>query len=397
MTVHAPSSRDSIRLVAQREFTTRVQTKAFLISVGVILALIVGGTVAGSIIANKDDSTTVAVVGEGSQLSSALTAAARTLDESLEISSADETQARTDVRDGEIDVALIMESDGTFTAVSEKDISRETRAVIETATQRVGLARALAAQDVDADQFADDISGASVTVDVLNPSDPDKEQRMALAYVAVFLLFFAVYMYGLYVAMGVIEEKASRVVELLLSTIRPLDLLIGKVIGIGAVGLVQIVLFGGVGLAAGLATGLITVAGTAVTLLGFVVIWYILGFTFFAMLYAALGSLVSRQEDVNSTTMPLSILAFATFFVAQSALSNADAGWIRILAWIPPFSSTVMPMRIAAGVTSPLEMIATIIIMLIAIVGVAVFAARVYENSVLNTGGKQSLKSALNR
>ena len=101
-------------------------------------------------------------------------------------------------------------------------------------------------------------------------------------------------------------------------------------------------------------------AGTAVTLLAFVVIWYILGFAFFAMLYAAFGSLVSRQEDVNSATMPLSILAFASFFTAQSALSDPDATWIRILAWIPPFSSMIMPMRIAAGVTSPFEMVATV-------------------------------------
>ena len=90
-------------------------------------------------------------------------------------------------------------------------------------------------------------------------------------------------------------------------------------------------------------------------------------------------------------------LPFATFFVAQSALSDPDVGWIRTLAWIPPFSSTVMPLRIAAGVTSPLEMIATIVIMLVAIAVAAVFAARIYENSVLNTGGRQTLKSALNR
>ena len=397
MSTRAPSSRDSIRLVAQREFTTRVHTKAFLISVAAILALIVGGTIVASIVANDDDPTTVAVAGESDQLSSALTTSAKTLDEPLELSSAAETQARADVRDGEVDVAVISEADGTFTVVSEKDLSGDIRAVVETAVQRVGLDRALAAQDVDPEKFADDIAGASIAVDVLDPSDPDKGQRVVLAYIAVFLLFFAVYMYGLYVAMGVVEEKASRVVELLLSTIKPLDLLVGKVLGIGAVGLLQIVLFGATGLVAGIATGLITVAGTAVTLLCFVVIWYILGFTFFAMLYAAFGSLVSRQEDVNSSTMPLSILAFATFFVAQSALSDPDVGWIRTLAWIPPFSSTVMPLRIAAGVTSPLEMIATIVIMLVAIAVAAVFAARIYENSVLNTGGRQTLKSALNR
>ncbi|MEO6605812.1 MAG: ABC transporter permease [Aeromicrobium sp.] len=398
MTDTSPSSRTTVRLVAQREFTTRVQTKAFVISVSVMLAIILGGTTVASILANKDDATTLAVTGQTEQLSSALTQSAKTLNKSVDISSvADEEKARAAVRDGGTDVAVIGESDGTFTVVTEKDLGDDLQAVVETAAQRVGLDRALAAQDVDSDQFSSDIAGASVKVDVLDPADPDKGERLVLAYIAVLLLFFTVYLYGLYVAMGVVEEKSSRVVELLLSTIKPLDLLIGKVIGIGAVGLVQVIAFGGVGLLAGLATGLITVTGTAVALLGFVVIWYVLGFTFFAMLYAAFGSLVSRQEDVNAATTPLNVLAFATFFAAQSALSDPSAGWISTLAWIPPFSATVMPMRVAAGIATPLQMVATIVIMLIAIAVAAVFAARVYENSVLNTGGRQTLKSALNR
>ena len=398
MTDTSPSSRTSVRLVAQREFTTRVQTKAFVISVAVMLAIIIIGTVVGSIISNNDDATKIAVTGSADQVSSALAESSKRLNTSVDVSSvADEAQARTAVRDGDTDVAFIAEDDGTFTVVTEKDLDGDVEAVVETAAQSVGLDRALAAQDIDADQFSSDIAGASVKIDVLEPADPDKGQRLVLAYIAVLLLFFSVYLYGLYVAMGVVEEKSSRVVELLLSTIKPLDLLIGKVIGIGAVGLVQVVAFGGVGLAAGLATGLITVTGTAFALLGFVVVWYVLGYTFFAMLYAAFGSLVSRQEDVNAATTPLNVLAFATFFAAQSALSDPSAGWISTLAWIPPFSATVMPMRVAAGVASPLEMVATIVIMLVAIAIAAVFAARVYENSVLNTGGRQSLKSALNR
>ncbi len=393
----APTSRHAIALVAHREFSTRVQTKAFVISVSVILAVILAGTVVGSIIASKEDSTKVAVAGGAEQLPTALTAAGDKFNKSITISSTTAAAARAGVEDGTTDLAVIAETDGSFTVVTEKDLGGEMQAVVDLAAQQIGLDRALAAQNVDASQFATDSAGASIAVDVLDPSDPDKNERLALAYIAVLLLFFTVYLYGLYVAMGVVEEKSSRVVELLLSTIKPLHLLLGKVIGIGAVGLIQVVLFGGVGVAAGLATDLITVTGTAFTLLGFVVVWYVLGFAFFALLYAALGSLVSRQEDVNAATMPLSLAAFAMFFAAQSALSDPSATWINTLAWIPPFSSTIMPMRVAAGVTNPFEMVATIVIMLATIAGAAVFAARVYENSVLNTGGRQSLKSALNR
>ncbi len=393
----APKSGRVIALVAHREFTTRVQTKAFVISVSVILAVILVGTVVGSVIAAKEDTTTIAVAGGAEQLPSALTAAGDKLTKPITISSVTASEAREGVEDGIADLAVIAETDGSFTVVTEKDLGQDMRAVVDMATGQIGLDRALAAQGVDPGQFASDTAGASVAVDVLDPSGPDNNERLALAYVAVLLLFFTVYLYGLYVAMGVVEEKSSRVVELLLSTIKPLHLLLGKVAGIGAVGLIQVVLFGGVGVVAGVATGLITVTGTAFALLGFVVVWYVLGFVLFALLYAALGSLVSRQEDVNAATMPLSLMAFAMFFAAQAALSDPSATWISVLGWIPPFSATIMPMRVAAGVTNPFEAVATIVIMVAAIAAAAVFAARVYENSVLNTGGRQTLRSALNR
>ena len=176
-----------------------------------------------------------------------------------------------------------------------------------------------------------------------------------------------------------------------------MHLLIGKVLGIGAVGLVQVVLFGGAALATGILTNLVTVRGTAIALFGAVAVWYVLGFAFFAVLYAAFGALVSRQEDVNSATMPLTILSFATYFAAQSALPNPDATWAAVLAWIPPFSSTLMPLRIAADVASPVQIIGTIVMMLALTAVAALLAARIYEHSVLTTGSKQSWKTVLSK
>jgi len=187
------------------------------------------------------------------------------------------------------------------------------------------------------------------------------------------------------------------VVELLLSTIKPLHLLAGKVLGIGAVGLAQLVLFGGVGLGMSIATGLITISGTAAMLFVSVLVWYILGFTFFALLYAAAGSLVSRQEDVNSATGPLSVVAFAAFFVAQFSLKEPDNAFASVLSWVPPFSATLMPLRVAQGVATPLQVVVTIVLMVLASVVAALVASRIYRNSVLNTGRKQSWRQALSR
>lgn len=393
-----PSSPRVIGLVAKREFTTRLLTRAYLISTAVILVVVVLGQVIFSVVSGGDDPAKVVVTGQSVGLSKALLQAGEDLDEPVDVIRLD-SRATADrkLKSGDVDLLVYATDDTSFTVRSRDDIDGALAAVVNAATHQLVLDRALTSRGVDPDALAADVAKASVHVDVLEPSGPDKAERMVLAYVAVFLLFFSVYLYGIYVAMGVVEEKSSRVVELLLSTIRPLDLLVGKVLGIGAVGLVQLVLVGGTALVTALATGLVTVGGTAVAVYVFSVIWYVLGFVFFAVLYAALGSLVSRQEDVNAATMPLNLLAFAMFFVAQSALSDPEAPWIEVLSWIPPFSSTLMPMRIAAGVTEPVQIAGTIVIMGVATAVAAVFAARIYHDSVLNTGGRRSLRQALGR
>ena len=118
---------------------------------------------------------------------------------------------------------------------------------------------------------------------------------------------------------------------------------------------------------------------------------------FFAMLYAAMVSLVSRQEDVNSATMPLNILAFSSFFAAQFSLNDPDSTWVGVLAWIPPFSSMLMPMRIAADLAGPAQLVITVVTMLVVTAVVALVAARIYERSVLHTGARQSLRRVLTR
>lgn len=391
------SSVTTIGLVARREFATRVVSRTFLISTAITLVLLIGGQIIFSVVTGGDDRMKVAVVGGQPQLSTAIETSGTALGTPIDVTTADEEeQARTRLIAGDLDAILVVTSAANRVIV-ESEPDPALRAVLDAATQNFALQSALAAQNVDPNLLTDAAKSAALGIDAINPADPDKDQRRALAYVAVLLLFFTVYLYGLYVAMGVVEEKSSRVVELLLSTIKPLHLLIGKVLGIGAVGLVQVALFGGAALATGVLTNLVTVQATAIALFGAVVVWYILGFAFFAVLYAAFGALVSRQEDVNSATMPLTILSFATYFAAQSALSNPDATWATVLAWIPPFSATLMPLRIAADVASPLQIVGTIVMML-ALTGVAaVLAARIYERSVLTTGSKQSWKSVLSK
>ncbi|AII06049.1 MULTISPECIES: ABC transporter permease [Rhodococcus] len=388
----------AIGLVARREFLTQVAKKSFVISNVIILLAIVGGIVAYSLFSGGDDErATVGLVGDQS-LAPALVATGDAVGTPVDVvPAADEQAARDEVGSGDLDVALIPGTDGSVTAVTESEIGSGLRTVIDAAVVQQAQAGALAAQGVDPAQLAEATGRAVVTVDALDPPDPEKGQRVALSIAVVVLLYMQIMMFGMYVAMGVVEEKSSRVVELLLSTLRPLQLLWGKVIGIGAVGLVQLTAYGVVGVAAGLATGVLTVTGTAIGVLAGTLGWFVLGFAFFAVLYAAAGSMVSRQEDVNATASPLMVLIVIMFFSAFSSVSNPDGTLSNVLSWIPPFSAILMPLRIAAGVASPVQVVVTVALMLAVTAALSVLAAKIYQRSILRIGKVVSWREALGR
>lgn len=380
--------------VARREYLARVGTKAFLLATLITLVVIVGGLVLYS--ATSDDTTerdAVGVVGSA-QLATALTDAGTALDRPLDVRElGDEQEARSQVTDGTLSAALVP---GVI-VLTESDLDPGLAAAVNAAVSQGALDRALSERGVDAAGVASDLSAATVTVEAIDPPDPAEGQRTALAFASIFLLFFTVFTYGLYVATGVVEEKASRVVELLLSTITPLQLLAGKVIGIGGVGLTQVVVIGGAGLAAGTATGVITIGTTAIGLFATVLVFYVLGFAFFALLYAAAGSLVSRQEDINSVATPLNLLAFGGYLVAQFALTDPSGTAARVLAVVPPFSAYLIPLRVAQNQGGVLEVGLAVALLLVACVVAALVAARIYQRSVLHTGSKQSWRTALRR
>ncbi|GAB2666016.1 ABC transporter permease [Prescottella soli] len=389
----------AIALVARREFLTQVRKKSFLVSNVIVLIAIVGAIVAASIFSGSDDESRskIGLVGDQT-LSAALVATGDAAGNPVEVTEVgDEQTARTQVESGDLDVAVVPGSGGSVTAITKSEIDTSLRIVLDGAVAAQAQNAALASQGVDAAQLADATSSAVVTVDAIDPPDPERGQRIALSMAVVVLLYMQILVFGMYVAMGVVEEKSSRVVELLLSTLRPLQLLWGKVIGIGAVGLAQLAAYGVVGVGAGVATGVLTLGGTAWGTLVGTLGWFVLGFAFFAVLYAATGSMVSRQEDVNSTAMPLTILVMAMFFSAFSAVQDPGGSLSNVLSWIPPFSAILMPLRIAAGVASATQIVGTIVLMLVVTVAMSALAARIYQRSILRMGKTVSWREALSR
>ena len=217
-------------------------------------------------------------------------------------------------------------------------------------------------------------SGGVERIDVVGPRGADWAsglQRLGLAIVTSVLLFMSLIGYGTAVAQGVVEEKSSRVVELLLATIRPIHLLTGKVLGLGAVGLAQLVTLGAVGLAGATASGLLTAPSAAASALVAAAIWYLLGFFLYASVYAAAGSMVSRQEELQSLVTPIMFPLFLPFLFAVSVLPGDPRNTVgTVLSFVQFFAPTLMPARAALGVAPWWQVGIAVVLTLATIVGV---------------------------
>ncbi|OLL72556.1 putative ABC transporter, permease component [Pseudonocardia sp. Ae168_Ps1] len=391
-----PASR-AVALVARREFRAQVVKKSFVISNVIVLLVIAGGIVAFAVFGGSgDDRPAVGVAGPPA-LAATVTAAGDRLGLPVDVRPVGSADAGRDaVLAGDLDVAVVPAADGAVAIVTE-EVPGPVRAVLDAALQQQARDTALTGLGVDPAELDRSTAPAVLTVDAADPPDPEAGQRTALSFVALFLLFGQILGFGTYVAMGVVEEKSSRVVELLLSTIKPLHLLWGKIVGIGAVGLLQLALYGVVGLTAGLATGVLTLTATAVGVFASVLGWFVLGFAFYSVLYAAAGSMVSRQEDINTTTGPLMLSLFLLYGAAFYHVSSPDDTLVTVLSWIPPFSAILMPLRIADGSATVVQIVATVLLMLAAVAALAWASARIYHRSVLRIGAAVPWREALGR
>ena len=230
--------------------------------------------------------------------------------------------------------------------------------------------------------------------------------RGFLGVVFVVLLFITVVIYGMWVATGVASEKSSRVMELMVSAASPRQLLTGKVVGIGAAGLTQY-------LAIAIPTLLVVafqdriasvllgpggMSGTAIVglspgLLVAYAIFFLLGFTLFALIYAAMGSFVSRPDDLQTLSLPLSLLATAGYLTAVIALGGAQSAWVTIASFVPPFSPFVMLARLMVSAVAPAEVVLSIGILVATIALVAVVAGRMYAAGVLLYGQRPGFRA----
>jgi ABC-2 type transport system permease protein len=387
----------AVSLVAGREITTRLRSKAYLISTAALILVLIGFTVVMKLIGGSGSDATVGFTAPNAALAAPLQVSAKAVGENVATQQvADEARGRDEVRDGSLDALLV--GDGTqVQVVVKKDLDSNLRNALTVLASRLALDQQITGLGGDPARVQAAVANASVGVQPLEEPHEYNGQQLALGIIAGVLIYLSLMINGQSVAQGVVEEKTSRVVELLLATIRPWQLMAGKVLGIGTVGLLQILAIAVAGLISGLATGVLTISVSAATgTVVWLIVWYLLGFLMYSIVFAGLGALVSRQEDVNGAVTPALMFVVAGYVTGVSVLpSNPGSGLAEVLSIIPVFAPTLMPMRLAMGGVPAWEA-GVSVLLVVALIPVLIWlSGRIYRNAVLRTGAKVKLREAL--
>jgi ABC-2 type transport system permease protein len=383
----------TIWLVARRELRERIASRAFQVSTAFTVLLVLGLLLAPTIFGLDDPASyTVGTFGETPPgIDAAIVTGAPDDETTVTLQPFDsEAALRTAVENGDVDIGVVdgdtlLEGPATSTQLRSLTLAAVATAGIETRAADLGL---------DAADLAA-LAGEAIEVEDLgaDQDDGDEESQAIVAFVGTVLLFISIVTYGQWILIGVVEEKSSRVVEVVLGAVRPRHLLAGKVLGIGVLGLAQLVVIGGLGLIILRTTETFDVPDIGPSILAIVIGWFLLGFTFYATGFAVAGSLVSRQEEAQNASFPLTIVLLIGYFVSTSALEG-DNPVVRVFSIVPPFSPMAMPLRQAVGDALAWEVLVSVALMIAAIVIMLRIGGRTYAGGLLKSGGKVSLRDA---
>jgi ABC-2 type transport system permease protein len=235
------------------------------------------------------------------------------------------------------------------------------------------------------------LEAADITVQATHPTD---DGATAVGFIAVVLLFTVITIYGQWVLLGVLEEKSNRIVELLLSSTSVRSLLTGKIIGIGLLGLLQLAVLLLLGLGAAALAGTVDLPASTYPTAAWSVVWFILGFGFYAALFAAAGSLIARTEDAQAAATPVAMIGLVAYLVSFAViLPSPDSLTSRLLSLIPPIAPIAYPARLGQGVPAG-ELLLGVAVTVIGTVLVIRIAARIYAGGLLSSGGRVKLRQA---
>lgn len=386
--------------VALRELRERGRSKAFIISSAVTLLLVLGLIFVPRMFSGGTDEYTVGLLGEGNEpIVAAAVGLAIADDEPAEpptteidtVLFASRGEALAALESGELDAVLVDGSEVVVRSVGWGG-SRLLRLLGQGAAA-VALERLIAEEGEAVADIIAVLTSEPLTTTTLSGGEAVDSSRYAIAYAGLLFLYIAILFYGTWMLTGVTEEKSTRVVEVLLSSLRPWQLLGGKILGIGLLGLAQfastvLVAF------AGLSASGIEIPDLDPMSVINLILWFIIGFTIYALLFGAAGSLASRVEDANNAALPMSMIAVVGLFISFAALDSPAGMAARIGTLVPITAPFVVPVRVSLEAIAWWEFALALALCLAAIVGLVWAGGRIYAGGVLRYGGKVRFRDA---
>lgn len=377
----------TVRLVAAREITTRVRERSFLISIALTLLLIGAVTVVPAWLSADEPP----VIGYTDRAGEALArdAARVPAEEVPRVVPLSPQAVESALEDGRVDVVVSKAG-----ARAQKAPPAPALSALQQAHRQRGVAAAVDRSGLSAAQAQSMLSPPALAVNVREPVDADSESRAGVAFITALILYMQLLTYGFFVASGVVEEKSSRVIELMLAAVRPRDLMAGKLLGIGVLGLGQMTVIAAAGLLGAQATGALTIDSDLVSVAALAAVWFVLGYAFYAALFACAGALVPRQEELQAVTTPLVLVIVICAMVSFSLLQDPASALARWGSLLPPMAPMLMPARIVLGEAAAWDVAASVAISVAVTIFLVPLAARIYAGALLGTRTRVKLREA---
>lgn len=380
--------------IGKRDLVQRARSRAFLVSTLVIVALVLSIGPLLATVTEESPPTPIGVEGPvAPDFEPTLTAVAAGLDVEVRlVRFADRAEGEQALRDDDVRVLLTRDRE----LVWRDEPSGTITAVVSGTVQTLERTRLIVDLGLSGQEAAALLDPAPLATTTLEEPDPEREPRRIAAMAGSILLYMVILLFGQFVMLGVLEEKSNRVVEVVLSRAQPHQILAGKVIGIGLLGLGQLVVLGG---AVVLMMNLIDLegvdlAGVGLDVLIRVIFWFVLGYAFFSVIYAAMGALISRQEDAQSVGFIPVLLMLPGYFFSLVAGSDPEVLGVRITSLIPPTSPMVMPIRASVSDVPTWQIAVSVVLILASIYGLIRLAGRVYRGGILQIGAKVRIRDA---
>ncbi len=386
-------------LIAEREVQQRLRSRVFRVATALTLLVVAAAVIIPVLRKGHHNRANIGVVGTlpAPQHATVIAAGAAAGTPVNLVAQPDLATAEAALRAGHVSLVIV---DGKQIVIKQGISSTDTTGialVARTLAGELGLQNGLEAAGIAPAQAAQLIHPKPLPIISLEPPKGSQTAKVTAVY-GLIIMYVLLTQYGTWILIGVVEEKSSRVVEVLLSSVDAQQLLTGKVMGIGGVALAQGLLLVGVSLGLAKAVGSTLVQGTAPLLVASTLLWLTLGYAFYCWVYAAGGSLADRQEHVQTLAFPLQLPMLAGYIISLTALGSSNPStFIRVLAYLPPTAPFAMNVLVADGKVGWLGFTISAILTIVATVGVARFAAGVYRRAILQTGRRVQLRRVLGR